>query len=252
MSVRGLDLTSSLPIAPRKGEATARTFQLTSSGGPATLDTPKGTSSDPKSSNSKMHRSLNHEALTMRSPYFLVLFVLLSPLLTFLASITVADETKSEKLEDVIEIVFPKTEYEFTLAEAAKGIKIDYKIEIRKDFPGVVPLPQGDSECAPPGPSGLYPFEEISGQEQRYGIRDRGMCPGKERRPGTITRATYQQSFEWDGRNWNGPSDTNQPKGKPFPPGTYDLEVSVRGEVETPAGRKPYRIAKSLKVTLKP
>jgi len=176
--------------------------------------------------------------------------VLCIQFLTPIASVSRADDAKAPLLADVIEISFAKPAYEFTLAEAAQGIKIDYTIEVRQDFAGVVPLPQGS--CAPARPSGLFAFEVLSGNGQLYALRDRGRCQGPSRVPITIKKGTYSQVFEWDGRNWNGPSDTNQPKGKPFPAGTYGLEVSVVGEVETPAGRKPYRIEKHVKVVIKP
>jgi hypothetical protein len=42
------------------------------------------------------------------------------------------------------------------------------------------------------------------------------------------------------------------PKGEPFPPGTYTLRVRVKGEIETPDGRKPYDVSGTAKITLTP
>ena len=59
-------------------------------------------------------------------------------------------------------------------------------------------------------------------------------------------------SFEWDGRNWTGPSDFDNPKGDPFPPGSYTLTVRIVGKIETTDGKKPYDVANSVEVKLAP
>ena len=45
----------------------------------------------------------------------------------------------------------------------------------------------------------------------------------------TLRAGRYEGSFEWTGRNWYGPSDTGNPMGAPFPPGTYTLEIRAEG-----------------------
>jgi hypothetical protein len=49
-----------------------------------------------------------------------------------------------------------------------------------------------------------------------------GGCPAV-----TVPAGTYHGVFTWDGRNWMGPSDTDNPEGSPFPPGDYAFEVST-------------------------
>ncbi len=44
-----------------------------------------------------------------------------------------------------------------------------------------------------------------------------------------VSAGTYSLTFSWEGRNWNGPSDTMNPVGPPFPPGYYSFEVSAVG-----------------------
>jgi hypothetical protein len=66
----------------------------------------------------------------------------------------------------------------------------------------------------------------------------------------TAFGGTYGLSFEWDGRNWTGPSDYGHPKGTPFPPGGYTLLVRLAGRVKTPSGEEPYEIKQSVQVTL--
>jgi hypothetical protein len=45
--------------------------------------------------------------------------------------------------------------------------------------------------------------------------------------PVTIPAGTYACAFTWDGRNWYGPSDTERPRGAPFPPGDYVLTITT-------------------------
>jgi hypothetical protein len=48
----------------------------------------------------------------------------------------------------------------------------------------------------------------------------------------------------------NGPSDGN-PKGKPFPAGTYDVAVTVHGKLVTDKGQFRYKITGKTKLVLK-
>ena len=67
---------------------------------------------------------------------------------------TVRAQPPRPKIEDVIDIEFPKDGYVFTLAEVAKGVKIPYKITIRQDYEGAIPMRFGPSFREPAGPSG--------------------------------------------------------------------------------------------------
>ncbi len=164
------------------------------------------------------------------------------------------DDTSGRKqkglLADVITIEFSKPEYVFTLAEVAKGVKFDYTIKVTKDINGVIPLPLDDGLVARPGPSGLCPFEQIAGGGQSYSLRDVGLAQPREIRPGAIKEGKYPKSFEWDGRNWTGPSDFDNPKGDPFPPGDYTLTVVVAGELATAEGKKPFRLTSNVPLKL--
>ena len=142
-------------------------------------------------------------------------------------------------------------EYRFTLAEAAAGVRFDYDVAVPEDLDRVVPHPQDAGGASAPGPSGLMPFETLSGNGQSYCLCDVGLGQ-PDQRPRRIERGTYPHSFVWDGRNWGGPSDTSAPKGGPFPPGTYTLQIRVRGEIDTPEGRKPYDVSDTAKVVLTP
>jgi hypothetical protein len=168
-----------------------------------------------------------------------------------LVSVALRAPGQEGKLFDVVKIEFPKDGYSFTLAEAAKGIKIEYKIVIAKDVDGVIAIGQPPSYHEPAGPSGLYPREQISGNNQMYCLRDFGLAPPPKEVVKTLKKGTYTHAFEWDGRNWNGPSDTGQPRGKAFPAGTYDLIVTIRGKLVSDKGKTPYEITGKTSLVVK-
>lgn len=155
------------------------------------------------------------------------------------------------KLDDAIKIEFPKDGYSFTLAEAAKGIKLPYKIIIERDLADIAPMAFPPSFHEPAGPSGLHPREIISGNNQFYGLIDFGLGFPPKEVVKSLKKGTYTHAFEWDGRNWRGPSDTGQPKGKPFPVGTYEVTVTIRGNVIIDQKKMPYEITRKTKLTLK-
>jgi hypothetical protein len=161
-----------------------------------------------------------------------------------------ADEPAKEFVK-AVKIEFPKDGYTFTVAEAAKGVKFVYKIVVSEDRAGVVSLPFGPSFVEPAGASGLHPREAISGNNQRYCIEDSGRAFPPKGKAATLKKGEYKHAFEWDGRNWSGPSDTGNPKGKAFPAGTYDVTVMIHGELETPKGRVPYTLTEKTKLVLK-
>jgi hypothetical protein len=134
----------------------------------------------------------------------------------------------------------------YTLAEAAAGISIGYELVIAQDIPDVVP--QAQATCVLPGASGLYVLELVTGNGQNYCLCDNGLCVAPPSDPTTLRAGTYAATFLWDGMNWYGPSDTGNPKGPPFPAGSYVLEVSAQG---TRAGAG-FEVQDSLPLTLVP
>src|SRR6185503_6625777 len=102
--------------------------------------------------------------------------------------------------------------------------------------------------CGTPGPSGLYTFEKLSGDGQSYCLCDGGKCAPPTNVPITLKAGTYPSSFTWDGKNWSGPSDFGNPKGPPFPAGSYTLDVSATG---TSAGTA-FNVFVNLPITLVP
>lgn len=157
-----------------------------------------------------------------------------------------------DRIEDLVSLQFPNDEYVFTLAEVAEGVRFEYRIVVRRDLDGVIPQAQDMGMAAGPGPSGLCPFEKISGDRQSHSVADIGLGPPPNNSPRKIEKGTHLLSFEWDGKNWAGPSDTSNPKGPPFPPGIYQLTVRLTGEVLTSEGRRRYEISRSASIRLVP
>lgn len=118
----------------------------------------------------------------------------------------------------------------FTLAQAAAGIQIPYSVAIKASIDNVIPAAQDAGGCGRPDASGLVPFARVTGGNESYCLCDTGRCAPIMRLE-TLMPGNYSETFSWDGRNWSGPSDFNNPKGAAFPPGTYDLDISATGTV---------------------
>jgi hypothetical protein len=140
----------------------------------------------------------------------------------------VCGTTEMSNLPDV-SIEFPAQPCVFTLAQAAAGISIDYNVVVGATVTGVIPVPQDAGQCDQPHTSGVILFENLGGGGENYCICDTGLCFPPPMIPVTLNPGTYPGAFAWMGNNWFGPSDTGNPMGAPFPPGTYTLTVSAEG-----------------------
>ena len=117
---------------------------------------------------------------------------------------------------------------EFTLAKLKAGVTFTYRVEAEKFLKNVVSQALDPGHCDAPGAAGLRILEKIHGGGQSYCLCDQGLCKDSSA-PHDIEIGTYVGTFEWDGANWNGPSDTGTPKGPQFPPGEYVLVVRAEG-----------------------
>ena len=164
-----------------------------------------------------------------------------------------------QSVEAAISIVFSQPGYSYTVAQAAEGIAIEYEIVIDRDLTGVVPLPQGSAgegitvaqaDGREERIANLLPFESLTGNAQSYGLFDTGLPAPRKAFPATIKSGRYRHLFKWNGRNWNGGSDTDRPQGDPFPAGTYKLEVSCAGVVVDAEVRSGFRVVNEVEVML--
>lgn len=140
----------------------------------------------------------------------------------------------------------------FTLAQALAGIAVAYDIVVDGDVSGVIAEAQDAGRCDRPGPSALIPLARLTGNGQSYCICDSGRCLPPAANPVTLKKGVYPGSFQWDGLNWGGPSDTGQPKGKPFPAGSYDLAITAVGKLRAGGVDNPFEVRGGVTLTLTP
>ena len=146
-----------------------------------------------------------------------------------------------------VRIEFPAPRCSWSLAEARAGLHISYELHIDQDIEGVIPRSRN---CALPGPSGLILFEDLRGNGQSYCLCDQGLCAEPSDDPSTARKGVYARTFKWEGRNWDGPSDMLNPKGKFFPTGTYTLTISVQGYWQGPSGRDVFKVVGTIDINL--
>lgn len=147
---------------------------------------------------------------------------------------------------DGVCIVFLPQETAFTVGEAQAGVEFKYVVVVTGDVADVVPITE--NTCDKPGASGLYVNERVQGNDQNYCVCDQGKCPPPNDPAFVLKAGEYPDSLEWDGVNWNGPSDFNQPKGPPFPPGMYTVKLRAAGTHQGQA----FEVTAELPITLTP
>ena len=158
--------------------------------------------------------------------------------------------TSTSTLPDVA-IQFPNPVCTFSLAQAAAGIHIPYSVVISSDVAAVTPAASPMRNCEAPGPSGLILYEQIAGSGQSYCDCDNGRCLPPAMTTVTLKMGTYPGTFTWDGKNWNGPSDTGVAEGAAFPPGSYVLTERAIGGFKGAPGDK-FTVEGTLTITLTP
>jgi hypothetical protein len=127
-----------------------------------------------------------------------------------------------------VQLVFPDQPCSYTAAEVAAGIQIVYDEVITAPVGKLVPAPGDDGGCARPDDAGLIVGYRIAGAGQNYCLCDTGLC-APQSLVTTPVVGTHARQISWDGRNWNGPSDTGNREGAAFPPGTYTITLTASG-----------------------
>jgi hypothetical protein len=146
-----------------------------------------------------------------------------------------------------VAITFPPQRCSFTLAEAAAGLTFTYEVTIDAPVAELTSQHNDAGSCDQPGPSGLITAGQVAGNGEMYCLCDQGLCAG-DTPTVELAAGVFPDSFSWDGVNWSGPSDTNNPKGAPFPAGNYAVSITSHGLV----GTKPFKLQASLPLTLVP
>jgi len=135
----------------------------------------------------------------------------------------------------------------YTTAQLKAGVTFTYSVVVTVPKTGILSYPLDAGMCDGPGGSGLRTFEKIHGDGQQYCLCDVGFC-GPHNEPVDLAPGTYVETFGWDGRNWNGPSGTDNEKGVPFPPGEYKLVVRAEGELSEQG--LDYAITSTMKIII--
>jgi hypothetical protein len=151
-----------------------------------------------------------------------------------------------------VTIRFPDQPCVFSLTEAAAGVEIDYELVVTDAVAGVRSAPLDSGGCGGKKAGGLFVLEQLEGGAEQYCVCDVGHCIPMLILPQTLAAGDYPGSFEWDGRNWNGPSDTLNPKGAPFAPGTYTLTVRSTGRVDRAGVVGDYEVVGTFEIALVP
>lgn len=134
-----------------------------------------------------------------------------------------------------VRLVISPAACSLSASAASPSLTVHYEVIVEAAVEGFVP---GRPYAYGVDVANLALSEVLSGQGQTYCLCDRGppysRCPlpdgGEELArsqcgPVTIPAGTYPRTFTWNGRNWQGASDTGTPYGPPFPPGEYLLTI---------------------------
>lgn len=161
-------------------------------------------------------------------------------------AILVGDVEQETVFEDNISLWVPAGGYSWSVNELAAGIEVEWEVRVGKDFDDVVTYSTRGEDIY----KGLKAHAEIFGNDQYYGLNDFGHPgpPQYKRQP--VRKGIYKGQLDWDGKNWNGPSDFDAPKGDAFPPGDYQLQLTLHGMVDTGRGRRPFSIEHVVPVTV--
>jgi hypothetical protein len=150
-----------------------------------------------------------------------------------------------------VRICFPPQQQEFTLAEAGAGVEFKYDVIVDEDIPDVQPTPGDAGSCDEADPSGLFTLGRVTGGDEAYCVCDEGLCPCCDFPTITLEAGVYPGTFAWNGVNWGGPSDTDNPFGPPFPPGGYTVSITAEG-VWSPGFATTFAVEGVLPITLVP
>ena len=144
-----------------------------------------------------------------------------------------------------------QTPCQFSIAAAKGAFPLPYRVVVESSEH--LTLPTNAGQCQTDQVYGnVGVFERLDGNGQTWCMCDTGLCAGNSP-PLTTVPGTYDAKFVWDGKNFQGPSDTMQQPGAPFPPGLYQFHVRSSGQRQKADGsQEPYAAEATLRVRLDP
>ncbi len=149
-----------------------------------------------------------------------------------------------------VQLAFPDQPCSYTAAEVAAGIEIVYDEVITAAVTGLSPSAGDAGGCAQPDDAGLIVGYRISGAGQNYCLCDTGLCAPQSTVTTTVV-GSHTRQIPWDGRNWNGPSDTGNREGAAFSPGTYTIALAATGSRASDASGT-FSVTASRSITITP
>jgi hypothetical protein len=155
--------------------------------------------------------------------------------------------------ETIVESDLPGVSIELTadcaysLAQAQAGVEAQYVVTIADPLEGV----DSSTSCYDTPRGGLHVEWSVFGGGLEHCYCDVGLCPAPEPMPTTLVPGSTPGSLTWNAYDWDGPSDFGAPFGRPFPAGTYAIEVVATGTWADPvAGQTPFVVRASRPVVL--
>jgi hypothetical protein len=151
-------------------------------------------------------------------------------------------------------VTFDGAPCSYSMAEIAAGIQIPWHEEVDQTISGLHPTQTDAGRCMQPDDAGLIVTYQISGGGQQYCLCDQGLCAPQSFTT-TALAGNYYHAIAWDGRNWFGPSDTGNPEGAPFPPGTYTIVLTTTGTFDSDPGATsggPFTLTATRTITITP
>lgn len=140
----------------------------------------------------------------------------------------------------------------YTVEEAIAGIDVPYTVVVDSLVPGVLAKPVDIGGCWQPDTTGFETFVDVSGGGQHYCLCDIGLCRDPIALQHDLAAGCHTGTVHWEGVNWSGPSDTNNPKGAPFPPGDYVVKIRQTGWFLPDASVQTFEIDATITVTITP
>jgi hypothetical protein len=159
--------------------------------------------------------------------------------------------TSTSTLPGVFTALLP-TRCTYTVQEAVAGIDVPYTVVVNSRVPGVLAKPIDVGGCWQPDATRFETFVDVTGGGQHYCRCDIGLCHDPIALQADLPAGCPTGTVHWEGVNWSGPSDTNNPKGAPFPPGDYVVKIRQTGWFLPDASSQTFEIDATITVTITP